>query len=133
MFGGTPYIDISTPVANVLKRDVGDFEAKKGNNSYFASRVGNKGDWNLKYRGADGNHWEETLGISFWGYQTQMLLNGKLVIVEQAGNITYGYLGAATGMSESWMNTGSAVNHFFNTGFSAGTTNVLINRSSNWE
>ena len=42
-----------------------------------------------------------------------MLLNGKLVIVEQVGNITYGYLGTAADISESWMNTGSAVNHFF--------------------
>jgi len=117
MFDGVPYIDISTPVLNALKRDVGDFEAKKGKNIYFASRVGNDGDWNLKYREDDGNHWEETLGISFWGYQTQMLLNGKLVIVEQVGNITYGYLGAAAGMSEVWMNIGSSVNHFFKHGF----------------
>ena len=117
MLDGTPYIDISIPVENALKRDVGDFESKRGNNTYFASRVGNKGDWNLKYREADENHWEETLGISFWGYQTQMLLNGNLVIVEQVGNITYGYLGTAAGMSESWMNIGSAFNHFFKHGF----------------
>lgn len=116
MFDGKPYIDITTPVTNALKRDAGDFIANKGDNDYFASRVGNEGDWNVKYREADGKHWEETLGISFWGYQTQMLLNEKLVTVEQVGNITYGYLGAAAGMSQIWMNVGSAGNHFLKHG-----------------
>lgn len=116
MSGGKPYIDITAPVTNALNRDVGDFEAHSGNNNWFSRQVGNTGPWNLKYRESDGNHWEETLGISFWGYSKQMSLNGKLVTVEQVGNITYGYLGAAAGMSQGWMNFGSSVNHFFKHG-----------------
>jgi len=105
------------PVGNALIRDVGMFEDRRGDgfiskNSWFASKVVNKGAWNLKYREDDGNHWEETLGIPFWGYQTEMVLDGYFVRVEDVGNITYGYLGTAVGFSQSWLNTGSSVNHF---------------------
>ena len=120
--GFKQYYDISLPVANALARDVGIFEDHSGDgffkkNSWFASMVGDNGVWNLKYRSGDTNRWEETLGISFWGYSTQMLLNGSFVYVEDVGNITYGYLGAAVGFSQSWLNTGSALNHFKNHGF----------------
>ncbi|WP_242631550.1 RHS repeat-associated core domain-containing protein [Sedimentibacter sp. zth1] len=115
--GGKLYRDISTPVENALLRDVGDFESHSGKNFWFRSKVGNEGVWNLKYREGDVNHWEQTLGIPFWGYSTQMVLNGKLVTVEQVGNITYGYLAAAAGMSQSWMKFGSSVNHFLKHGF----------------
>ena len=111
------YYDITTPVGNALIRDVGMFEDRRrdgfiSKNSWFASKVVNKGAWNLKYREDDGNHWEETLGIPFWGYQTEMVLDGYFVRVEDVGNITYGYLGTAVGFSQSWLNTGSSVNHF---------------------
>jgi len=115
--GGILYRDISTPVTNALERDVWEFEENSGKNKWFAAKVGNKGLWNLKYRESDGNHWEDTLGIPFWGYSTQMSLNGMLVTVEQVGNITYGYLGTAAGMSQSWMDFGSSVNHFLKHGF----------------
>jgi hypothetical protein len=45
-----------------------------------------------------------------------MVLNGKLVVVEQVGNITYGYLGTAAGMSHDWLNLGSSFNHFLKHG-----------------
>jgi len=121
--GFSQYYDISVPVANALARDVGTFESHSNDgffkkNSWFASMVGDNGVWNLKYRSNGVNRWEETLGISFWGYSTQMLLNGRFVTVEDVGNITYGYLGTAVGFSQSWLNTGSAANHFKNHGFS---------------
>jgi hypothetical protein len=46
-----------------------------------------------------------------------MILNGAFVRVEDVGNITYGYLGTAIGFSQSWLNTGSSVNHFLGHGF----------------
>jgi hypothetical protein len=58
-----------------------------------------------------------------WGARFQIRLwfylggHGRIVTVEQTGNITYGYLGAAAGMSHDWMNFGSAFNHFFKHGF----------------
>ena len=136
--GGTLYRDISSPVLNALSRDVWEFEANKGKNSWFASKVGNNGVWNLKYRDYknDVYHWEETLGIPFWGYSTQMALNGMLVTVEQVGNIAYGYLGTAAGMSQSWMNFGSSVNQFFGHGFSQWdneyTDQALFGLGINW-
>ena len=119
--GFTQYYDISVPVANALARDVGMFEERSGNrffskNSWFASMVGDNGVWNLKYRSNGVNRWEETLGITFWGYSTQMILNGAFVTVEDVGNITYGFLGAAMGFSQSWLNIGSSANHLGNHG-----------------
>jgi RHS repeat-associated protein len=116
------YFDISVPVANALARDVGIFESYSedgffSKNSWFASMVGDNGVWNLKYRNNGVNRWEETLGISFWGYSTKMLLNGSFVYVEDVGNITYGYLGTAVGFSQSWLIFGSSANHFKNHGF----------------
>ena len=49
-----------------------------------------------------------------------MLLNGRLVTVEQVGNITYGYLGTAAGINESMLMLGSGVNHFFTHLFKGG-------------
>ena len=88
---GKLHYDITAAVTSALKRDVGEFEANKGNNPWFASKVGNEGPWNLKYRNdKDGiYHWESTLNIPFWGYSTQMVLNGRLVTVEQVGRISF--------------------------------------------
>jgi RHS repeat-associated protein len=118
--GFRQYFDISVPVANALVRDVGMFESRSGNNFisknlWFASMVGDAGIWNVKAN--RGEMWTNTLGISFWGYSTQMRLNGAFVTVEDVGNITYGFLGAAIGFSQSWLNVGSSVNHFGNHGF----------------
>jgi len=118
--GFSQYYDISVPVANALARDIWMFRDRNGGkfvatNFWFAGMVGDEGAWNLKAnRGAT---WTNTLGISFWGYNTQMILNGSFVYVEDVGNITYGYLGSAIGFSQSWLNTWSAANHFKNHGF----------------
>ena len=105
--GNKPYRDISTPVSNAVKRDEADFAAHKYNLLWFNKQVNDYGVWNLKYREDDGNHWEDTLGISFWGYDEVMLLFGLEVKVEDVGNITYGYLGKAAGMANSVLIAGS--------------------------
>jgi len=115
---GKFYRDISVPVTNALKRDEGEFEKHQFDLGWFGKQVGDNGPWNLKYRNGDDNKWESTLGISFWGYQTEMVLNGMIVKVEDVGNITYGYLGAAAMIFEIIQKAGSAANHFKNHGFS---------------
>ncbi len=116
MYDGKAYIDISDPVSNSLDSNYINFKSLSGNYWKFAELVGNEGPWNLKYR--DENdlknpfHWENALGITFWGYQTKMLLNGRLVTVEQVGNITYGYIATVAGIDRFLMRAGPAVNHF---------------------
>jgi len=116
--GGTLYRDISDPVANALARDVWEFEERRGgnfaaNNLWFAGMTGDEGRWNLKYLDPETNkrRWETTLGISFWGYRTPMVLNGMIEEVEDVGNITYGNLGTAIGFTQGWLNFWSAANH----------------------
>jgi hypothetical protein len=120
--GGKIYWDITTAVENALLRDVGEFldhkdEPRVLKDIWYSGQVGNKGKWNLKYREPDGKHWEETLGISFPGYSTQMVLAERLVVIEDVGNITFGYLGAAVGFGQSYLNFGSSVNNFLGHGF----------------
>ena len=105
-------------------------------NSLFESQVRDRGVWNLKYREGDVNHWERTLGITFWGYETQMRLHGTFVTVEDLGNITYGYLGAATGFDQSWLNFWSGANHTKNHGVTQWENELAdqarIGRGINW-
>jgi len=124
--GESLYRDISDPVTNALARDVWEFEQRRGNGIFdntpwrfidnsiwFAGMVGDEGRWNLKYLDPETNkrRWETTLGIPFWDYSTQMVLNGMIVTVEDVGNITYGYLGTAIGFDQSYLKTGSSANH----------------------
>ena len=61
-------------------------------------------------------NWEENLGISFLGYRTKMLLNKNVVTVENVGNITYGFLGKASGISDDILYFGSGANDTRNHG-----------------
>jgi RHS repeat-associated protein len=112
--GFKQYFDITTPIMNALGRDIGDFKANAGDLFWFAGQVGDAGPWNVKSN--KGATWTKTLGISFWGYDAQMLLHGSFVSVEDTGNLTYGYLGTAAGFNTGWLVFGSSANHFKNHG-----------------
>jgi hypothetical protein len=110
------YRDITTPVKNALDRGAGKFEQHIESplvpkNFFLFLETHDKGEWNLKYREGGVNRWEEKLGISFWGYSTEMIIEGNRVIVEDVGNIVYGYLGTAMGFGRSWLNFGSSAYH----------------------
>ena len=78
--------------------------------------MGDDGIWNLKRFENGVYNWEENLGITFPGYGTKMLLNGNLVTVENVGNITYGYLGKASGISDRLLYWASGANDSKNHG-----------------
>lgn len=122
--GRKQYKDMSTPVLNALRRDEGDFENHSGDLFWFAAQVGNEGRWNIK---RDAKIWEETIGTTFPGYSGQMYFFGILITVEDAGNITYGYLGKAAEISDNALQTGSAVNHAAGHGF-----NDWGNEAADW-
>lgn len=104
------YKDITTAVRNAIGRDYNEFKSNGWNLVWFASQVGDNGIWNLKYREGDVCHWEMNLGITFPGYTTEMLLNGRIVTVENVGNVTYGYLGMVSGLPKNLLYWGSGTN-----------------------
>ena len=114
MWGGRrQYKDISKPVNDALWNARWEFEQHKGDLGWFAATVGDTGKWNIKRNDAT---WENALGMSFPGYGTPMLLKGQIVYVEDVGNITYGYLGTASGISSDLLIAGSVGNHILNHG-----------------
>ncbi len=104
------YKDITETIRNAIGRDYNEFKSKGWNPFWFKNQVGDYGIWNLKYRDGDVCHWEMNLGITFPGYTTKMLLNGRFVTVENVGNITYGYLGMVSGLPKDLLYWGSGAN-----------------------
>ncbi|MBU5451375.1 RHS repeat-associated core domain-containing protein [Acetivibrio sp. MSJd-27] len=115
--GRKQYKDVSIPINNALNRDKEEFMKHSGDFGWFASMVGDDGIWNLKYYNNGYSSWENTIGATFPGYSTQMILFGEFFTLEEIGNITYGYLGGVSGFSYSLI-IGSVGNQFKNHGFS---------------
>ena len=55
--------------------------------------------------------WKEALGISANTYDKPLIFNGRQVVVDDIGNITYGYLGKASGYFDIVLDIGSAGYH----------------------
>lgn len=75
--------------------------------------MGDTGKWNIK---ANANVWASTLGISTNSYNAPKIFYGRPVAVDDVGNVTYGYLGTAAGISPFFLGVGSELNHFKNHG-----------------
>ena len=116
-YGGYQYFDISEAVNLAVIRATGSFQQHKQDVRWFISEVKNEGKWNIK-RNAD--IWSQTLGISARSYYYPLMFYGRNVVVDDIGNITYGYLGTAAGFFEITLKVGSEGYHFFNHGIRGG-------------
>ena len=112
--GAKQYFDISEAVNIAVIRATGEFQNHSGDFEWFRDTVGDYGKWNIK-RNAE--VWSSTLGISKNSYYYEKMFYGRPVVIDDIGNITYGYLGKAANFSERTLNAGSALNHFKNHGF----------------
>ena len=90
------YFDISMPVATAVQNAKKDFENHKLDVDWFIGQVKNQGRWNVK---RNAQVWSDTLGISTNSYNKNMFFYGRPVVIDDIGNISYGYLGKAAGFS----------------------------------
>lgn len=113
--GAKQYFDISTPVKNAVENAKSEFANNSLDIGWFIGEVKNQGDWNVK---RDPEVWARTLGISQNTYGARLLFFGRPVVIDDIGNITYGYLGAAAGFSNVILKGGSMAYHILNHRFS---------------
>ena len=109
------YFDISSPVTSAVVNSTADFENHKLDSDWFIKQVKNQGPWNVK-RNAE--IWSKTLGISQNTYNKTVFFYGRPVVIDDIGNITYGYLGKAAGFSSTALKSGSFLYHIANHGLS---------------
>ena len=116
--GCKQYFDISEAVQRAVDNAVPEFQNHAWDFEWFANTVGNDGIWNIK-RG--GEAWATSIGTTFPGVNSKVVFLGRIVTVEDIGNITFGYLGSAASFPETILIAGSVGNHFathFNSGWS---------------
>ena len=113
--GAKQYFDVSKPVTSAVESAKSEFASHYLDIGWFIKKVKNAGEWNIK---RDANVWAKTLGISENSYNTTMIFYGRPVLIDDIGNITYGYLGAAAGFSDMILKGGSMGYHILNHGFS---------------
>lgn len=80
---------------------------------WFRKTVGDTGKWNVK-RNPD--VWSATLGVSKNSYNKTLLFYGRVLKIDDIGNITYGYLGKVANISDTLLKLGSMGNHIKNHG-----------------
>ncbi len=107
------YFDISKPVTSAVESAKSEFANHYLDIDWFIKKVKNAGEWNVK---RDANVWAKTLGISKNSYNTTMIFYGRPVVIDDIGNITYGYLGKAAGFSATVLKGGSMGYHILNHG-----------------
>jgi hypothetical protein len=112
------YKDISVPFNKALNNIVitaqGIREQNAGNGLvgkgvagiWFVSQVDHKMPWDIKRR----EQWEKTIASIYPGSSsTEVVLYGTITTPEKLGNISYGYIGAALGLSLDELYAGSWV------------------------
>ncbi len=113
-FGAKQMFDISNAVANAVQKDEAEFAQHSGDMEWFINTVKNEGRWNIK---KDAKTWSTTLGISQNSYDQEMLFYGRIVCIDDIGNVAYGYLGSAAGISANTLKMGSMGYHILNHSF----------------
>ena len=99
------YKDFSVPINNALNQITLEAESKtQFNYLWFYEKVNHNADWDIKRE----SPWNRTIAQNTYpGFGTKVMYNGNLYTPEQLGNYTYGYIGAAMGMSDSVLILGS--------------------------
>lgn len=111
--GVKQYFDISVPVTTAVLNSKSDFENHKLDIDWFIGQVKNQGRWNVK---RNAQVWSDTLGISTNSYNKTVFFYGRPVVIDDIGNITYGYLGKAAGFPSAVLKGGSMGYHILNHG-----------------
>ena len=115
VIGNKRYFDISKPVSDAVRSSKSEFKQHSGDLEWFAAMVGDRGKWNVKQ---SAKIWSSTLGVSEDSYGAALLFYGRVVTIDDIGNITYGYLGKAANISDTMLMVGSMGNHIKNHMFS---------------
>ena len=92
----------------------------------FALLVNHGAAWDIKRKGP----WEATIGTPFPGYGALVLFQGNIMTPENLGNYTYGFLGAAFGISYQTLIKGSVFAAF--SGGSMGVSGGMTNEIGDW-
>ena len=108
--GDKQYFDITDAVIKAVQNEEALFKANAYRVDWFIGQVRNKGKWNVK---ANPEKWNRALGISVNTYDKPLIFNGRKVVVDDIGNITYGYLGKASGYFDIALDIGSAGYHMW--------------------
>ncbi len=108
MYGGhKQYKDFSIPI-NAALSDTVQIAEKKWRIDYpwFISQVNHKKPWDIKRE----EPWNETIAANTYpGWGVKVYYDGYLMTPEELGNYTYGYIGAALGLSYTELYGGSWV------------------------
>jgi len=96
--GGKLYKDFSNPMNTALKNAETEFGGKfRLNYGWFISQVDHGKPWDIKLR----DPWNNKIGAgTFPGQQTSIVVNGQITTPHELGNMTYGYLGTALGLTQ---------------------------------
>jgi len=129
--GGTLYKDFSNPVNTALSNAESTFAANGGwkNYRWFIKQVNHGGDWDIKNIGP----WNRTIAANTApGELTPIVVNGQIVTPNMLGNMTYGYLGVASGYTLAALLTGGdyAAGSANGGGFIGGVGGILLHSDS---
>ena len=114
-YGDSIFIRDVTNEVNAPLRYISAYAQNRGNTInlvpdllWFYNQVNHSRDWDIKRP----NPWENTIRTEFPGsFSTPVFFRGNLVTLEYLGNFTYGYIGAALGLSLNTLFYGSAFAH----------------------
>ncbi len=99
MYGGRKqYKDVSVPVNKALNTAEETFRNHSMDFVWFYHQVKSGAQWDIKLR----EQWNATIAAGTYpgSISARIILNGYITTPEALGNITYGYLGTASGFSE---------------------------------
>ena len=105
--GVKQYKDFTVPINKALKKTAKIAEDKwRIDYPWFISQVNHKKPWDIKREGP----WNKTIGANTYpGWGVKVQYNSALMTPEELGNYTYGYIGAALGLSVAELYGGSWV------------------------
>ena len=100
------YKDVTAAINNALGEITPIAESKWSIDVFlFYSKVDHEAEWDIKRE----KPWNDTIKSTYPGsYDTEVVFNGKVVTPEYLGNYTYGYIGAAMGLSYEILCLGSS-------------------------
>lgn len=94
---GSQYLDVTIPIKTAVVSAEALFRENKYNLSWFKDQVNHNAPWDIKRK----NRWLDTIGTTYPGiYSKKVIFEGGFTTPEELGNITYGYLGTASKISE---------------------------------
>jgi len=87
--------DVTVPVTSAVMREEAEFHSHFGDMAWFYNKVKSGAEWDIKLK----DKWNNKINTPFPGVGVEVLFRGARKTPEAIGNMTYGYLGTATGFS----------------------------------